>query len=252
MHTTPRRRRSLHVAAALGAMVAPVICQQSPRIVLAGRVVDMRGEPLPDAEVWVESALPEATAWRTRTDGDGMYRLGVPREDIRHLYARARGHCSVAHRLQEPFAPFRVVLHEAATVRGVLRNAAGAPVAAAVMFARPRTRPGNAVAKATTDEQGKFAITGVALGSNQIAAWIQGEGVVKTTARIAGDTEIELAPTGDPTTSMTVHLRGRPNTRLDPTTRLLFLALRVFVRRLRCGALAKQVARDRGKDWRER
>ena len=190
-------------------MALPATCQQDPKIALAGRVVDMRSEPLPDAEVWVESAAPVQT-WRTKTDGDGMYRIGVPRENIRHLYAKARGHCCVVHPLHEPFLPLQSVLHEAATVRGVLRNAAGAPVAGAMLFAKPRNRPGNAVATATSDEQGKFTIHGVALGSNQVAAWIDGEGLVMTTARVTGDSEVVLAPTGDPTTSMTVHLQGLP------------------------------------------
>ena len=98
--------------------------QNAATVTLSGRVVDMRGEGLPAAEVWA-TREPQGRAWRTRTDGEGFYRLTVPRDVQWRLFARGDGHCCTAHFLWEPFAPKLIVVHEAATLSGVLTNKRG-------------------------------------------------------------------------------------------------------------------------------
>lgn len=202
-----RAARSLHamVAVALSGVAAT---QEAPVVTLSGRVVDMRGEAVPVAEVWVEPR-GGGKAWRTRADGEGFYRLTVPRIPSQ-LFARAEGRCCVVHTQREPFPPQYIVLHEAATLRGVLKDKGGLPVQKAVVFAQRQWTPSQMVAQATTDERGGFVLPGVALGPTCVVAWIDGEGMARTRLRVVGDAEVRLESWSGPTTALLVTLRDVP------------------------------------------
>lgn len=189
------------------ALLGPCFAQGTANVTLAGRVVDMRGEGCTAAEVWVESPDGSGRAWRTRADGEGFYRLAVPRAVEHRLLVRAEGHCCVAHWQREPFPPQCIVLHEAATLLGVLKDKHGKPVVGAVVFAERRVTPAGMVAEATTDATGAFVLRGVALGSTRVAAWIDGEGLALAELRVGGDAEVQLVPWSGATTSMRVTLR---------------------------------------------
>lgn len=217
----PRTAVSLLVLVAAGSfgLVAAIRAQAEPpaTVMLAGRVVNLRGEGMPAAEVWVGARAPDGRTWRTRTDGEGLYRLRVPRDGAWRIHARADGCCCIARFLFDPFEPQLLAVHEAATLRGVLTNRSNRPVAGASVFAQAAVRPSEAIATATTDEQGRFAIAGVPLGPNRLAAWIDGEGLATAELRVTGDAEVQLAPP-DRTTSLTVVLRGLSDTQREQVT----------------------------------
>ncbi|HEX6810257.1 MAG TPA: carboxypeptidase regulatory-like domain-containing protein [Planctomycetota bacterium] len=204
---TARSLRAVGIAIALG---SAVLAQQDPPITLSGRVVDMRGEGLPVAKVWVQSREVTGSTWTTQTDGEGYYRLRVPRSGAWRLHAQTTGYSHVAHFLHEPFAPMRVVVHETATLCGVLCDAAGKPAGGVVVFAEPALTPTETVALATTDQHGRFELGGVPLGPNRIVAWIEGQGLVTTTLRVVGDGPVTLEPFAGATTSLSVELKDVP------------------------------------------
>lgn len=192
-----------------------------PVVVLAGRVVDLRGEGVPVAQVWVtETALPDAPLARTVTDAEGYFRVGrVPQRDWWTVWATADGRSLDSDYVRGADEVAHIQLHDATTVRGVVRDAGGAPVAGAVVSASPAGRAlSRRQVTATTDADGRFALDKVPLGLSQLAAWVPGQGLAELRHRVVGDDDVALAATRDATTSFVITIDGLPTEQRPPVT----------------------------------
>lgn len=185
----------------------------APTVVFEGRVVDLRGEGVPLAQVQVKALwTDDEVLAKGMCDGDGYFRIGrVPARPQWTLQASAKGYCSgQAYASGEP-SPVRIELQEAATVRGVLRDRAGEPVPGALVRATLSARILYATrCDARTDDAGAFTLTGVPLGFVRLAAVVPGEGVAEARKLVQGDAEVGLRIGSEPTTSLAIAVAGLP------------------------------------------
>lgn len=181
---------------------------------LSGRVVDMRGEGVVAAKVWIVTyAEPDNVLARTTTDGEGFFLFGkAPHRSYWRVWAAAEGTCK-AYEQTSPGNSVSVTLHDAVAVSGVLKGKAGKPIAntlvrsnldARVMF--------DTTCDAHTDESGHFTLAAVPLGQNQFFAWVDDIGLVTVSKHITGPCKIEMAPTGAATASIKIDIAGLPDT----------------------------------------
>lgn len=211
----------------------PVTAPVAATKVVEGRVVDMRGEGVPLAKVWLATrTAPDQVVARTIADGEGCFRVGnVPNRDDLQTRATADGHC-VAIGMSFDNRTITVTLQHAATVTGVLRNRAGTPmpdttVAALVNGRNMRAAP----CEARTDAAGRFVLRSVPLAPMQISAWIPGEGMASIAHHVAADCDVVVQPGDTPTTSIAIAVEGLPDQALA--------TLRVAVREQRDGDLVR-------------
>lgn len=200
--------------------------------IVEGRVLDMRGEGIPAARVWVAPRLaPDSVVARTVADGEGTFRLGkVPVRDDLRTFATADGYCTAAGTGDGNTTV--VGLQHAATVTGVLRNRAGKPLAGKTVVAMPNGRVLFAVrCEATTDAEGRFVLRGVPLAPVHVCAWIPGEGIASLDHHVAADTEVALQPGDHTQTALSISVTGLPDDALA--------ALRVGVMEQRHGDLVR-------------
>jgi hypothetical protein len=185
---------------------------QSVRV--EGRVVDVRGEPVPAASVWLTDIAEGAPAReRANADGDGCFLFAhAPVRSAWCVCATAPGCCTAFAVVQDENPVPAVVLREAVTVRGVLRDRAGRPVATAVVEAvgdrelEARTLP----VRAITAADGTFALAGAPLGPLAVGAVVPGEGLAWQRVTAHGDCEVELAPWSGKTTSIEIRIADLP------------------------------------------
>lgn len=150
---------------------------------IGGRVVDVRGEPVAGARIYaargprlegvpLEELDPVEMPWSHRTDAvsgpAGRFRLAPPGTGALWLSVRARGFAPLDRRLFEQDGANdlgSIVLDDSVLLSGRVRDAAGEPVAGAVLHrlhvgvstvVLPGRTPG--VAVATTDDQGTFRV----------------------------------------------------------------------------------------------
>jgi len=178
---------------------------------LEGRVVDLRGEGVPVAKVWVVDLFePDQVLARTVADGEGYFRLGkVPKRASLRTQGTADGYCVG---IGESTGSITTIgLQQSARVSGVLRNKAGQPVRGALVLAQVSGRILWGVnSRAETDAEGRFVLPDVALAPNRISAWVEGEGVASVDRHVSGDGEIELRPGDQPVTTITIEVDGMP------------------------------------------
>ena len=209
----------------------------TPTVVLEGRVVDLRGEGVPLATVWVTTREePDAQLARNIADGEGWFRIGkVPPREHWTLRATSDGRSIGEAETSSADAPTVVRVHDAATLRGVLRNRAGQPVAGAIVRFFSRTRvvqgggPGGesdvaAIVRsfsrtrvvcdtgnaAATDAHGAFTVAKVPLGPTHLCAVVPGEGLFTLATLVTADGEVTLAPVIGSRTSIAITLAGLP------------------------------------------
>lgn len=190
-------------------------------VVLAGRVVDLRGEGVPVAAVWVtDTAKPDAPLARTVTDAEGYFRVGrVPQRESWTVWATSDGRSLDSDYVRSAAEVARVALHDATTVRGVVRDADGELVPGAIVSASPAGRAlSRRQVTATTDADGRFAIDKVPLGLSQLTAWVPGQGLAELRHRVVGDDDLALAATRDATTSFLITIDGLPDEQRPPVT----------------------------------
>jgi hypothetical protein len=184
--------------------------------VLEGRVVDLRGDGVPAAKVWsttVGSASIEGT--QTVADGEGFFRVKVPAADTLQVHAAGDGTCRGLGFARRTTTAVRVQVHDAVTVRGVLRNRGGQPAADTIVRAYPAGRVlRSSHAEARTGADGHFTIPGVPLGPTRVVAWLDGEGLAEAELRVAGDCDLALAPLDGATTDLRIELAGMPAEKL--------------------------------------
>ncbi len=199
---------------------APAAAPAPQLLTIDGRVVDMRGDGVPVAKVWVTSwDAPLTVLARTVADGDGYFRVPkVPPLETLEVRATAEGFCSGLG-YHSKSAPVTVQINHAATVRGTLVDRAGNPVANADVRARLTGRVEcTTQSDARTDDQGRFLLPGVALGPQVVNAWVAGEGLAEQRLEVRGDTKLELRPGSETPTTMRVVVEGVPADALPSVT----------------------------------
>jgi hypothetical protein len=189
---------------------------RSNSVVLAGRVLDRSGKPVPGAEVRIRSQTrgPEGRMWRIDpvdlgagnallTDAQGRFRTphGIPRDGEYEASVRAAGispGCTAWIKPGPgPAAAFNdLVLSRLAMVAGVVRDRQGRPVPGAIVF---QSGDGPMRTRTSSDPQGRFELPGVIEGKAIVFAWKEGfrfHGQPADTA--AGPAELVLARTDEP------------------------------------------------------
>lgn len=197
--------------AAAGAAQEPPVAPPATTLV-EGRVVDMRGEGVPAARIRVTGREVEQELAHGVADGEGYFR--IPRVQPAAWYrvmASSEGRCTGTAYIRPPSTSCLVTVHDAATVRGVLRDRQGEPVGGAIVRAEPRMRSLWGVSvDATTDRDGRFELRDVPLGYITIGAIVPGEGFARVESIVAGDTEVALTPSLEATTTLRIVVTGIP------------------------------------------
>ena len=198
------------------AAVAPPL--PSAPVNLRGRVIDMRGRAVPAAAVSVTPwHAPESEAVHTRSDGDGAFLLPrLPWTGSLRLHASAPGSCIVEERIEDPALPITLRLLAGVTLRGVLRDRSGRPVADTPVRGigyQPR-RSGDFVT--TTDADGAFVLEHTPIGAVSIVTAVAGEGMYWRNFRVTGDATIELQPSGGAVTGITIEATELPISLASP------------------------------------
>jgi hypothetical protein len=167
---------ALFAAAAL-APQAPLSAQLP--LSAQGRVLDVLGEPVPAAVVWATDAQGRELC-RATSDGTGVFLIrALPRDGALALHVNASGKVewSTALAPQRSFAA-TIVLEDAGSLHGVVRNAAGAPIAGAhVVGWAQRLVPiggGPWQQETVADANGEFAFAAAPLRPGAVCAWAPG------------------------------------------------------------------------------
>jgi len=184
-----------------------------PTVLLEGRVIDLRGEPVPMAKLTVTGdADAEVVIARGMSDGEGFFRLArVPQRDAWLVRAEAEGRCIGTASIWGTPRPLRIEVHDGATVKGVLRDRAGEPVPNAIVRGRLEGRVlWGSYVDGTTDADGRFVLHAVPLGPVRFAAVVPGEGLAQRETTVTGNAEIQLATGATAATSLRITIRGLP------------------------------------------
>jgi RNase P/RNase MRP subunit p29 len=200
----------LAFAAALAAQVAaPPPGEATARI--AGRVVDLRGEPVPAAEVWVTTGYDPQVLARTRADGEGLFLLAhVPQRDWWNVHATAEGLVVGCEHFGRRYGPVTVNLHDAAVVTGTLCDHAGKPVAKAPVRATLHHSRilFRVLSDAVTGEDGSFRLDKVPIGQVDVRAIVPGEGMAAAQLQVIGPCAVALQGGALPPTSVSLQVTG--------------------------------------------
>ncbi|MFK7741128.1 MAG: carboxypeptidase regulatory-like domain-containing protein [Planctomycetota bacterium] len=183
-------------------------------VVVAGRVVDLRGEGIAVANVWTKDrANPGEALRRTVTDAEGYFRMSrVPVASSYALYAAAQGRSQGVGFARGSNPTTTIELHDATTVRGQLMRADKTPVAHTIVTMAPA---GRALQRrqlvGTTDQDGQFEIESVPLGLSQVSAWVAGDGLAEMLFRVTGGGDpLRLVAKEMATTSFAISVAGLP------------------------------------------
>ncbi|HZN40167.1 MAG TPA: carboxypeptidase-like regulatory domain-containing protein [Planctomycetota bacterium] len=107
----------------LGAAQQQPAAPETP--VLEGRVVDLRGEGVPAAKVWIATQPPPAEpVAQTIADGEGCFRMKAPQLEWLQVQATGEGTCRGVAFARRGTRALRIEVHDAVVVRGVLRGCA--------------------------------------------------------------------------------------------------------------------------------
>jgi Carboxypeptidase regulatory-like domain len=182
--------------------------QQPPKMDVRGRVVDVLGEPIPSAAVWVTVEPSHRELARGRTDGSGVFLLQALREPLLTVHASAPGRAPGKYGCGASWLGFEesrneLTLRDAGTIRGVVVDAQGRPVAAAHVRVE-----GLDDVLATTGSDGRFEFAEVPLGALRVTAVNAiGTGSTEAWLRDQADVRVALADAGPP---IRVRIRGLP------------------------------------------
>lgn len=152
------------------------------------------------------------------SDGEGFFVIPVPLDD-RALRVDAASPGRVAATSYARVGPARrtarVVLRlwDAGTIRGRVTDANGEAVAGADVLAvmdESRVFGFEPQATAVTDEEGRFTLTGVALGWNQVRAWKDGCALAQASTWLRGEADVALELAASPGVRLEVRVAGLP------------------------------------------
>jgi hypothetical protein len=170
---------------------------QKPQAKIQGTVLDPRLEPVPNARVTAYNDDGEVVG-TARSDGSGRFLLTkLPKLNL-HVTAIAKGPRIGAHRAwsvddDQAMPLIALRLFDAAKVRGVVRNAAGQPIAGAQVIAvndEACNHFGTAfVMAAETDPRGRFEIPAALLGEVAVRATADGYLLGETKITLLDDTK---------------------------------------------------------------
>lgn len=161
---------------------------------LSGRVVDVLGEPIPAANVYVESSPAGLRLATGKTDGSGFFIVArLPRGDFARITVRAPGFVSEpkwARRLQ-PHSSLDsdLVMLPAGQIRGVVVDATGKAVAFACVHASAPFGRNRAQTETTADAEGRFVLEDAPLGEVLLMTWQRGFVLDERRLFCRGDTE---------------------------------------------------------------
>ncbi len=206
--------RAERVVATVDPRAAPVVLELSAPAKLLGVVLDANtGAPVPKAVVRcapnsdVQPVGPPLDPKRAYSSKEGAFELHDLARESTWVVVEAPGYAPLVAGPFEPSAAgTRCVLEVArgATLRGVLRDVDGRPVAdAKVLVSSYEPRTGESRGRQLeTDADGRFSVSDLAPGSHQVARILQREpyGVVDISRLVeidsAGEYEVELRPSG--------------------------------------------------------
>lgn len=200
------------------ALAVTLASQEPATEPIDGRIVTLRGDPVPAARIEVTTwQQPDTVLAQGVSDGDGFFRIArVPVTPGRQLRARSQGLGIETRHISSAESPQVLLAHDATTVRGVLRDKSGKPVPGAVVRSSLISRAmGDIIVDATTDDEGRFRAEGIPLGVVRFQAVVPGEGVAVATATVAGETEVEVRTAEFTTTSLRITAKGLPTEKLS-------------------------------------
>jgi|GEM_PF-6111359 len=156
----------------------------APAASVSGVVVDHSGAPIEGAtvEIRAHDIMDRTTSApgvhrfglggaRTRSTSDGAFELGPVAAREHRVVAWASGYTRASVKAQ-PDGPVRIVLDAGLALTGTVFEADGTPAVGAVV----RGGPGQSVGRATTDEGGRYTLTGFDRGERDPNAAIQVSG----------------------------------------------------------------------------
>lgn len=187
--------------------------QPDPTVVVAGRVVDLRGAGIPVAEVWLpDPDNRDKKLRRTMTDAEGYFRMSrVPVAKSYSIWATGEDRIESYGFARGTNPTTTIELHDATTVKGQVLGADGKPVAKTIVTAAPA---GRALSRrqihTTTDQDGRFELKRVPLGLSQVSAWVEGVGLAELHHRVVGNDKVQLTATAQDTTSFAITVDGMP------------------------------------------
>jgi hypothetical protein len=186
----------------LGPDAEPVTLRLRPGGVVEVVVTEAAGgAPIAGAEVELRSSLP----WRAVTGADGRFELpavaaGTWRVTASHGDRSAATSAPLTVDGIHPRAGVELVLAAGGVVRGLVRDPAGKPVAAAEVRVVVQGNIGwRARREAFTDGAGRFAITGLPRRAVDVVAWHPGGASAIVAVDLAAQREHEVALTLDVT-----------------------------------------------------
>lgn len=183
-------------------------------VTIEGRVVDMRGDAVPAARIRVTSTNGSEDLASGVADAAGRFHLDqVPKQPslLRVVAEPAHGRCVGVGWAGRSGEPVRIVVHDAASVQGVVRDRAGAPVADVVVQATSNASVlASAWIRVRTDAGGCFEMQGVPLGEVHFAAVVPDQGLARSSRSVTGDTKVTLAVDDEPTVTLRLVVVGLP------------------------------------------
>jgi hypothetical protein len=186
---------------------------------VSGRVLGPVGQPMPNVEV-IAARNPrggEALA-KTRTDAEGIFVMArLPFDSGCLILATTNGHTTgmtyASLGLEQPDAGVELRLWEANTLRGRVLDAAGKPLAGAVVLgAKDYTWfEGHFLApEVNTDAEGRFELQGVPIGDCVIRAWAPGFVMREHALSAVADASVDVSLASGDGVTLAITTEGLP------------------------------------------
>ncbi len=174
-----------------------------PAPVLEGIVKGPDGKPIEGARVFYrDAAAGQGPAPSLRTDAEGRFRASLKSAQALPVRVEAKGFAARSFERVQPGSPLVVILDRGRTIEGLVRDAAGQPVARAQVVAKAEAPLGPSLwdaeanrLEATTNARGRYQLEGVGAGLYTLIARASGRGAARRPNVRAGSTvDLVLQP----------------------------------------------------------